>query len=250
MREPRNTTPQDSPAAPAPMQPRATLSPDYQRDWPAYFDAVTGKPPRDTLLRALRLLPGAPAASHGLATELARPIRMIDLACGEGRDTRAALAHDPRLHVLAIDSSAEGLARLHASLSPADRGRVQVRAMTLEATAATLRRESPGMRAEIINASFALPFCDPDAFPSLWAWIRETLGPGGVFAGQFFGDRDEWAPVRPRSHHARSQVLTLLEGFSVEHLEEVEKDGDDAMGGLKHHHVFHVVARVAGQGVR
>jgi hypothetical protein len=38
-------------------------------------------------------------------------------------------------------------------------------------------------------------------------------------------------------------VLELLAPFEIVQLEEVEKDGSDAMGGTKHHHLFHIVAR-------
>jgi hypothetical protein len=96
---------------------------------------------------------------------------------------------------------------------------------------------------DLVNASFALPFCNPDAFPALWRFIVGRIRPGGRFSGQFFGDRDEWQPVRPQSHKTRAEVESLLQPFTVEHMEEVEKEGDDAMGGVKRHHVFHVVAR-------
>ncbi|HYD01821.1 MAG TPA: hypothetical protein VEB22_11395, partial [Phycisphaerales bacterium] len=88
-----------------------------------------------------------------------------------------------------------------------------------------------------------LPFCRPEAFPALWSFLVARIRPGGRFSGQFFGDRDEWQAVRPASHHTRAQVEALLQPFAVEHMEEVEKEGDDAMGGVKRHHVFHVVAR-------
>jgi hypothetical protein len=82
----------------------------------------------------------------------------------------------------------------------------------------------------------------------LWKWIETTLAgdtirPAGLFAGQFFAQRDEWATVNPRRHVTRDQLLALLKGWHIIHLEEVEKEGSDAMGGTKHHHLFHVVAR-------
>jgi hypothetical protein len=40
-------------------------------------------------------------------------------------------------------------------------------------------------------------------------------------------------------------MLRLFEGFVMERCDEVEKDGSDAMGSTKHHHLFHVVARKA-----
>lgn len=223
--------PHDSPATP-----RSTLSNAYQRDWPAYFAAVRTQPPRDTLLRALATFPNSPPAREHWA---------LDIACGEGRDTRAILAHPgPRFRVVAIDSSAAGLELLHASVAPVDSPRLHTFPWSMESLtdhAAELASLTP--RFDLINASFALPFCEPAHFPRLWAFLRAALAPGGRFAGQFFGDRDEWAPIRPASHHTRAETLALLAGWTVEHFEEIEKDGSDAMGGTKHHHLFHVVAQ-------
>lgn len=216
----------------APYHAAMTISRDYQRDWPAYFDAVREQPPRETCLRALDAFERDNRA-------LSNPVA-IDIACGEGRDTRAILARAPGWRVWAVDSSTEGLTRLRSAVRESDRPRVETVVLAMEEIPSHAAR-LPG-RADFINASFALPFCDENGFPALWAWIRATVAPGGRFAGQFFGDRDEWAPVNPRRHHTRDQVLSLLGGFSVEHFDEVEKDGLDAMGGTKHHHVFHVVA--------
>lgn len=210
-----------------------SLTPDYQRDWPAYFDAVATLPPRDTLLRALALFASA-SPSPPRATA-------IDLACGEGRDTRAILSSPLHFHVTAIDNSPEALPRLHASLHPAETSRVTTLPLALEEVpshAGLLPSES-----DLINASFALPFCHEDHFPALWTWIVRTLRPGGRFAGQIFGDRDQWAAVNPRRHFTREATLALLTPFDIEHFEEVEKDGSDATGGTKHHHLFHIVAQ-------
>ncbi len=203
-----------------------TITPDYQRDWPAYFRAVGDKPARDTTRRALDAL--GPAEGR----------TAIDIACGEGRDTREMLRRGWR--VVAIDSHPNGLEILAASVPPHLRALLTLSAATME----TLPLD-PALppHAALCNASFALPFCNPDAFPSLWAWIGRVLTPGGIFSGQFFGNRDGWASVRPRSHHSAEDVQKLLEPFDVLWCEEIEKDGDDAMGGTKRHHVFHVVAR-------
>ena len=225
-----------SSAPPVPFTKPSTLTPDYQRDWPAYFDAVADQPPRDTLLRALAVFQSSPPA---LAPDSPDPLLALDLACGSGRDTHAILAQALPWHVVAVDSSAEGIRRLLAALAPADDPRVRTHVLAMEAVPAALAT----LRPHLVNASFALPFCTPAGFPALWNWIEHALHPGGRFAGQFFGDRDEWACVRPKSHFTRAQVLTLLSSWTIEHLDEVEKDGSDAMGGTKHHHVFHVVAR-------
>ncbi|HYE01729.1 MAG TPA: class I SAM-dependent methyltransferase [Phycisphaerales bacterium] len=212
---------------PTPIDP--TLSADYQRDWPAYFDAVAGLPPRDTLYRALELFGAEPAAGPRLA---------IDLACGEGRDTRELLSRGWR--VLAVDAHADALRRLEAHVPESGRARLRTRLLAMEAVPAD---PDLALAADLINASFALPFCHEDRFEALWNWIGRTLRPGARFAGQLFGDRDEWAPVNPRRHVTRAQALALLSEYRVEHFDEAEKVGPDAMGGTKHHHVFHIVAQ-------
>ena len=45
------------------------------------------------------------------------------------------------------------------------------------------------------------------------------------------------------SFHSRDEVLALLRGLEIEHLDEVDEDGQTAVGDPKHWHVFHVVAR-------
>lgn len=223
--------PNPSPAIPPDLLQQSRLLPGYQRDWPAYFNAVKDQPPRDTLLRALREITPRPHTSPWLA---------IDIASGEGRDTRAILAACHTSHVLAIDASPEGLARLTTSLSPQDQSRVTTAQWQMEEI--PTRCDHPPASATIINASFALPFCHEDHFPALWQWITRTLKPAGYFAGQIFGNRDDWTHDNPRRHFSRAQVESLLTPFNILHLDEVEKDAKDAMGGVKHYHIFHIVA--------
>ncbi len=213
---------------------QSRLLPGYERDWPKYFDAVKDQPPRDTLLRALQEI------NRGNAGQSTVRWFAIDLACGEGRDTRAILAANSTANILAIDNSVEALARLRSKLSYADSLRVSSSLLPMESVPHhNIARPNTAM---LINASFALPFCHEDHFPSLWNWITTTLAPGGYFSGQIFGDRDDWAPDNPRRHFTREQVNALLAPFNIIHLEEVEKDGKDAMGGMKHYHLYHIVA--------
>lgn len=220
---------------------RSELLPGYQRDWPQYFAAVTDLGPRETLLRALQEFAAADNLGAGTA---GRPSRLaVDLGCGEGRDTRALLAdRGSYWRVIALDGTAEGIARLGAKLTDHERPRVQAMVMKFEDVAGSL--VLPGAASvDLVNASFALPFCKPEAFMDLWVWIGRVLKPGGRFAGQLFGDRDEWRKYRPQSHWTRAEADELLRGYAVEMMDEVEKEGTDATGGQKHHHIFHIVAR-------
>lgn len=206
---------------------RSTLTPDYQRNWEEYYAAVEGKPPRDTLKKAI--------AAFAKEDAPGMPRLAIDVACGSGRDSVELIRNG--WHVVATDYHPSAM-----TLAKAAGGGDSFRFVRAEMEGLPDHPAIPST-ADLINASFALPFCRPAAFPKLWNWIVTTLRPGGRFAGQFFGDRDEWRPVRPESHFTRVQVLDLLKPFTIEHLDEVEKEGDDATGKPKYHHVFHIVAR-------
>jgi SAM-dependent methyltransferase len=198
-----------------------------QRDWPGYFAAVAGKPARETCLKALELFAQeAPADATSLP-------HAIDLGCGEGRDSIALLNRGWR--VTAIDGHPEAFERLLSRPDLPHKDRLS----TILAPFESLEL-SP---ATFINASFAIPFCEPAAFPRMWSLIVEAILPGGRFAGQFFGERDTWASLPDRSHHTHDQVRELLAKFTVEEFREEESEGNDAHGKPKHWHVFHVVAR-------
>jgi tellurite methyltransferase len=198
-------------------------------DWPAYFDAMTGKPPRETLVFALdafdREAQGQPKPPG--------PPLAIDLGCGQGRDTYEILRRGWR--VLAVDAHPEAIKRIVDGAPEADRPRLTTRVTKME--------DIDWPPADLVNASFTLPFCLPADFPGVWAKIAASLRPGGRFCGQLFGDRDEWAKYPDRTHQSRAEALALLEGFDVERFEEEERAGKDGLGKPKYWHVFHLVAR-------
>ena len=43
-----------------------------------------------------------------------------------------------------------------------------------------------------------------------------------------------------------TEVEALLDGFDLERFDEVENDGQTALGEAKHWHLFHIVARRRG----
>ena len=202
-------------------------------DWPAYFDAVAGLPPRETLIEALRRFDD----EHARITERGAWAGFaVDLGCGDGRDTVELLRRGWR--VLAVDSHQEAITRLRARVSGAESGRLETLIGRFEEVAIP--------PCDLVNASFSIPHCAPADFPPMWARIVAVIRPGGRFAGQLFGVRDEWA-TRPdgvtRTYHTREQVEAMLGPFTIEMLDEVERPGKTALGEPKYWHVFHVVAR-------
>lgn len=184
-----------------------------------FYQQTLGAPAHPSLLQALEHWTGDP----GLA---------LDLGCGAGRDSLELLRRGWR--VQAIDEQARALAALKAQVCDADRPRLH----TVQARFDDLRLPI----AQLINASFALPFCAPPAFPGLWQRIENALDQGGLFAGHLFGERDSW---RERSLlvHTRDEAERLLRGWQVLSLEEHEWNGRTALGRAKHWHLLAIVAR-------
>ncbi len=95
----------------------------------------------------------------------------------------------------------------------------------------------------LVNSSFAMPLCEPQAFHDLWARIREGLPAGGRFSGQWYGPRDSWVDRPGITFLRREEALAVLEGLDLEMFEEEESDGVTPRGKSKHWHIFHIVAR-------
>jgi SAM-dependent methyltransferase len=195
--------------------------------WSRYYDAA-GDEPRETLLEALRRFD----------EEGYRRGSAVDLGCGTGRDT-AELLHRGWT-VLAIDMEPEAIDRLRnrVDLDAGARQRLQTQVASFD--------EADWRDADLVNSSFALPFCSPDAFAGLWSRLVASLRPGGRFSGQLFGERDGWSSEKGMTFLTRAQLEGLFAPLEVEMLDEVEQDGTTARGATKHWHLFHIVARKPG----
>ncbi|WP_370476430.1 class I SAM-dependent methyltransferase [Tamlana flava] len=192
-------------------------------DWSGYYNAVIGKGARDTLITALNSF-----EQEGFHNGFA-----VDLAAGEGRDSLELLNRN--WHVLATDNHPEAFPHLWARVPE----KLKPHLTTTEVNFCDMKFPDSDM----VNASFALPFCEPEDFKELWNKIVTSIRPGGRFAGQFFGNRDSWASLPNRSHHSREEVLKLLEGFSIEMMREEEREDPPELRKPKHWQIFHVVAK-------
>lgn len=187
--------------------------------WTSYYAATAEGGPRETLLQALSLRSGPP----GLA---------LDLGCGTGRDTLVLL--EQGWQVLALDAEPEALSALRERTPASLQGRLEIRQARFETV--TLPR------CDLLNSSFALPFCEPAHFPALWTGITAAVRPGGLFCGQLLGERDSWASKGVTVVDAAALRRLLREWDVLLHREE-EEDGHTAVGRPKHWHIHHLVLR-------
>jgi len=189
-------------------------------DWTGYYDAQAGRAVRSVVLQALASRNDAPP---GVA---------IDIGCGEGTETRHLLANG--WCVLAIDADPASEVRVRARLTPEQAARLTFR---------RARFEDVGVlpAADLVYSTFALPFCEPAAFPTVWSDIRASLKPGAWFAGELFGPHDSWSGRADMNFHDRPEVQALLAGLTVHTLDEDDRTGQSAFGP-RHWHVFHIIA--------
>lgn len=193
----------------------------------AYYRYTARRPPRELLTQTLNHLDWEKRSTKGLAA--------IDLGFGAGTDSLELLRRGWK--VLAVDRQAAAANFLARRVPPRLRGGLTTLVAPLEGL------ELPP--ADLVYASFSLPFCDPAAFPGLWTTIRRAIRPGGHFAGQLFGDRDSWHRERTMTFHCRADVRRLARGFRIELLRETQEDGM-AFNGPKHWHYFDLILEKPG----
>ncbi len=194
--------------------------PPTDRRWEAYYRWTAGRPPRELLLVTM----------NHLDWEGRRPRTAVEIGFGSGTDTLELLRRGWR--VLAIDGQEVAGRFLNRRVPPRSKSRLTTLVAPMEGLTLPLT--------DLVYASFSLPFCEPARFPALWEAIRRALRPGGHFAGQLFGVRDEWAGERPFSFFDRDQIRRLARGYRVELLRETEEEGR-SFEGPKHWHFFDVI---------
>jgi tellurite methyltransferase len=197
------------------------MTEDRSAGWSAYYEKLRERPPRRTLLAAL----------DRFGPEKGR--LAIDLGCGDGRDVIEMLRRGWR--VVAVDAEPAALKRLQERPLPEDHD--------LTPVLARLEEVPMPLGLSLVNSSFAMPLCEPEAFHRLWERIREALPSGGRFSGQWYGPRDSWSGRSGMTFVTRDEATRMLNGLDLEMFEEEEDDGVTPRGTAKHWHIFHIVAR-------
>jgi SAM-dependent methyltransferase len=104
--------------------------------------------------------------------------------------------------------------------------------------------EFPKHKYDLVNAQFALPFYGEKDFGIFIEKIKDSLKPGGIFAGQLFGIRDGWNIESTKlAFQTNEEALHLLSGLELIEFIEEEKEGTTAAGKSKHWHIFHFIGR-------
>jgi hypothetical protein len=200
--------------------------------WDEYNAAQVGRAPRASLTAALDAV-GHRDHLRGASRGQDRPPVAVDLGCGEGVEVTALLEQGWIVH--AVDAEAAPLERLAERTPPGLRERLHVH-QTPYADIDVLPE------ADLMHASYSLPYCEPVHFHRLWAAVRASLRPGAVLACQLFGPHDDAYGDPAMTFHTADEARALVDGLEIVSWTEEDADGT-AYTGPKHWHVFHVVAR-------
>jgi hypothetical protein len=191
-----------------------------QGKWDRYYQNKAGQPPRELVAQVL--------------SRFSHPGIAIDLGSGIGNESGAMV--NQGWTVYAVDQQAKALAYMQKS---ADLIPVQA-----DFTKASTWNQLP--KADLIFASYALPFVSQNDFIRVWTQLCGKLSSGGRFAGHFFGPQFQGflsKEVQQMTFFSRNEVLELFQGFEIEHLEETEQDDQSGTGQSTHSHIFEVIAR-------
>ena len=191
---------------------------DKPIDWPNYFEDTKNYPPAPLLIKALEYV----------------RIKNKALDIGGGgtlKDTKFLLSQGFETTILDKEKVVETAAR-------------KIKSAKLKFFITDfVDFDFPQNEYDIAAAIYSLPFVQRNEFPEVFNRIKRSIVKGGIFCGQFFGDRDGWNLNKTLTFLTKEKARSLLEGMDIIVFEEKEFDGKTADRAPKHWHVFDIIAR-------
>ena len=195
-------------------------------NWKKYYKKTGERPPRKTLLRAIKNFDGESSLEI-------HQKRALDLGCGNGRDTVELLRRG--WEVIAVDAeinAIEGLQKRKEVTKDSKLKTINARFEQIEVP-----------EVDLINSSFSLPLVPPQSFPDLWGRLLTAVRTGGRISCQLYGNRDSWVGDPTITFFTKSAVDTLLQSMEIEYFHEEDDESVTPRGVKKHWHIFHIVAK-------
>ncbi len=186
-------------------------------DWQTYYNQHLSRPPRPIVVRAVSYCKNKEKALDIGAGTLVESKFLLDSGFSK---------------VVALDSSPE----IEDFTKGINDHRLEVKISSFQDL------ELLPQSYDLITAQYALPFYGPKDFSEFIGKIISSLRDGGVFVGQFFGERDGWNNgKKDMAFQTKEEAQDLLKDLNLVEFVEEEKDGKVASGEGKHWHVFHFI---------
>jgi SAM-dependent methyltransferase len=162
------------------------------------------------------------------------PVTVVDLGCGEGRDTIYFLQQG--YHVIAVDNTASACAALR------ERAKELGLACRLTVIEGDLATAGIG-KVDVVHSQLTLPYVHPTEFEQVWRKILASLKPGnGLLACNLFGDKHYLAAAPFASTFSKEQADELLAELSVLQFHTVDQPAMAGNGMEVRHHAFDILA--------
>lgn len=181
-------------------------------------------------------------APRRLATTLLEYIseksKIVDIGCGAGMDSLYFLEKGHA--VVAIDREIGVIEALKGQLEDSLKHRLEIiKADFMEQTIPS---------ADILYASYSLPFCPPQRFDEFWSNLEKSVQANGIIAATFFGINDDWFKNSDYiTFHERDFLMNLFKSYDIKNFYEEEFEGDfvsrEGTIESKHWHVFEIIAQ-------
>ncbi len=165
-------------------------------NWTEYYNNHRNSKPTSTLLKGLKYFNDR---------KLSLRKKSIDIGCGQGTDVAELLREG--WDVLAVDKESEAEEIIIDRFSKFHGKELITQVQKMENIVIP--------QITLLNASFSLPFCNPNKFSDLWAEITTKLSIGGIFCGQLFGLEDSWASNKNMFLRLQPKMLKLIDLASV-----------------------------------
>lgn len=197
---------------------------DVESKWLGYYQWTSkSSQPWETLSKTVEFF----------QAEGVEPQQAVDLGCGVGKDTAFLIENGWK--VVAVDGESLAQEYLFAKIPESKKDDVTFVVSTYEDFIFS-------QEVQIVNASYALPFCSPAHFEDVMQRITSAIAVGGRFCGHFFDPKDTWATDESMVFLDEEQINKHFKDFKIEFFNEVEKDGVSG-SGPKHWHVFDIIAK-------
>ena len=158
----------------------------------------------------------------------------LDVGAGGLRASRVLAKHFA--HVTAIDSAPA--ARINAGKvlkKEKDLSNIRFRAESMD-----MFYFKPNTY-DLIVAEYSLPFAGQH-LDDVMQRMLASLKPGGVFAGDLFGNRHDWSKDESKAFRTRAEAEAYFTGFELKEFKEVTPESPGVKPDATHRHLFHIIA--------
>ena len=188
-----------------------------QDNWELYYEKTSGKPPRETLTRALDRFKDEKFIG-----------KAFDIGSGACNDVKYLLAQGWK--VIAVDNETKAQVYFEKEFGENPSASFQL------ASFEDVKWEPVAL----VHAGYTLAFCSKEHFPQVLQQIKSAIKKDGRFAGNFFGIEHTWNDLHLLS---ASDVKALFHDFEIEYFEESRLKKKSTFDEDIFHHNISIVAK-------